>query len=121
MNAFTTATAAAKKSYFDDKYKTCHCHLRILATHPDFQRRGAASALCRWGMENARERGVPVTVLASPMGEKIYGHLGFQYLGSVPVQVEGEEGKLSIGCWVYHASAAGHEGDPPSWKVRGHE
>ncbi|KAK7703215.1 hypothetical protein SLS64_009191 [Diaporthe eres] len=101
MNAFTTALQSAKESYFECKYQSHHLHLRILATHPDFQRRGAASALCRWGIDYAGERKQPVTLFASPMGQKLYTHLGFDYLGTVPVQVEGEDEKLSIGAMIY--------------------
>ncbi|KAI7779891.1 hypothetical protein LA080_000214 [Diaporthe eres] len=82
MKAFTTALQSAKESYFDSKYQSHHLHLRILATHPDFQRRGAASALCRWGIEYAGERKQPVTLFASPMGQKLYTYLGFDYLGT---------------------------------------
>ncbi|KAG6354228.1 hypothetical protein INS49_004832 [Diaporthe citri] len=101
MNAFATALQSAKKSYSDSKYQSHHLHLRILATHPDFQRRGAASALCRWGVEYAGERKQPGTLFASPMGRKLYTYLGFKYLGTVPVQVEGEDEKLSIGAMMY--------------------
>lgn len=101
MNAFATALQSAKESYFNSNYQSHYLHLRILATHPDFQRRGAASALCRWGIEHAGERKQPVTVFASPMGQKLYIYLGFEYLGTVPVQVEGEDEKLSIGAMVY--------------------
>lgn len=101
MNAFTTAIQSAKKTYFDSRYQSHHLHLRILATHPNFQRRGAGSALCRWGMEHARARKEPVTLFASPMGQKLYTRLEFDYLGTVPVQVEGEDEKLSIGAMIY--------------------
>lgn len=101
MDAFTAAIQSAKQSYFDSKHKSHHLHLRILATHPDYQRRGAGSALCRWGIEHAAAQKEPVTLFASPMGQKLYTYLGFEYLGTVPVQVEGEDEKLSIGAMMY--------------------
>lgn len=102
MRAFTSALASAKKSYFEEKYHPDYVHLRILATHPNFQRRGAGTALCRWGMEFAREGNEPLTVFASPMGQKLYTSLGFESLGSVPVQVEGEEQRLAIEAMIRH-------------------
>jgi predicted acetyltransferase len=105
MAAFDDTLSAAKKSYFDSKYQSNQLHLRVLATHPDFQRRGAGSALCRWGMEYAGDRGQPVTLLSSPMGQQLYSYLGFDYLGTVTVQVEGEAEKLCIGAMMYPAAS----------------
>lgn len=114
MNAFTTAIQSAKKSYFESKYQSNHPHLRIIATHPEFQRRGAASALCRWGMEHARARKEPVTLFASPTGQKLYTHLGSDYLGTAPVQVEGEHEKLSIGAMIYPCDSDETDLPPPA-------
>jgi hypothetical protein len=41
-------------------------------------------------------REVPATVLASPMGKRLYEKLGFGLDGSFMIQVEGEEEKLEI-------------------------
>jgi len=101
MKAFDDALIAAKKSYFDRVYGPNQLHLRILATHPDFQRRGAGSTLCRWGMQRATSARVPVTLFSSPMGQQLYSFLGFDYIGTVIVQVKGEDEKLSIGAMIY--------------------
>lgn len=100
MAAFNNALRATKKCYFDSRYKSKQLHLRILVTHPDFQRR-AGSALCKWGMGYARERGEPVTLLSSPIGQKLYSYLGFDYFGTVTVQIAGEVERLAIGAMVY--------------------
>lgn len=97
MEAFTTALMEAKQTYFDGVYGDSQIHLRIRGTHPDYQRRGAATQHCQWGMTLARERNLAVTLFSSPMGQLVYTHLGFKLVGTVIVQVEGEEEKLSIG------------------------
>ncbi|MBE3040990.1 GNAT family N-acetyltransferase [Candidatus Bathyarchaeota archaeon] len=107
MKAFDDTLNEAKKSYFDSEYKSKQLHLRILATHPDFQRRGAGSALCRWGMEYAGNREEPLTLFSSPMGQKLYLYLGFKYRGkTVTVQVEGETEKLSIRAMNYRIKSS---------------
>ncbi|KAK4145294.1 acyl-CoA N-acyltransferase [Dichotomopilus funicola] len=71
-------------------------HLWLLCTSPAFRRRGAGTQLCRWGINLAAHQGVHTTVLASPMGKKLYEQLGFVLNGSFIIQVEGEEAKLEI-------------------------
>ena len=102
MRAFADTLAAAKKRYFDDQYGRDRIHLRILATDPKFQNRGAGTKHCTWGMNLAKERNLPVTLFSSPMGQKLYTHLGFILLGFVTVQVKGEDEKLSIGIMMLH-------------------
>ena len=101
MKAFKQTLATAQKRWFDNVYGDKRLHLKILRTHPDYQKRGAGTQHCRWGMELARADGIPVTLFASPMGKRLYSHLGFLLLDTVTVQVEGEEEKLSIGVMVY--------------------
>jgi GNAT superfamily N-acetyltransferase len=100
MKAFDRACAKAKKEYFDDEFGDKQIHLRILATHPDYQRRGAGTRHCDWGLDLADEHKIPTTVLSSPGGAKLYLHLGFETLGHFTVQVDGEEDKLSIGAMI---------------------
>ncbi|TQV89936.1 hypothetical protein V2A60_002529 [Cordyceps javanica] len=101
MAAFSSVLQLAKKSYFDSTYQSQQLHLRVLATHPDFQRKGAGSALCNWGIEWAKQRHVPVTLFSSPMGQQLYSSLGFTKIGAVTVRVEGEQEELSIGVMEY--------------------
>ncbi|KAI1114417.1 acyl-CoA N-acyltransferase [Nemania sp. NC0429] len=57
--------------------------LDLCATHPAFQRRGVASALVRWGLDEARRRGIPdVVTEASSMGRGAYARLGFRPQGT---------------------------------------
>lgn len=71
-------------------------HLWLLCTRPAFRRRGAATQLCRWGLSLAARQRVYTTVLASPMGKKLYEELGFELNGSFIIRVEGEKEKLKV-------------------------
>ncbi|KAF8150279.1 hypothetical protein K438DRAFT_2027249 [Mycena galopus ATCC 62051] len=64
---------------------------------------GAASLLCRWGMDRAAAKGRPVTLFASAVG-KTYDSLGFDTLGTETVQVEGEEDKFYVVCMEWRSS-----------------
>ncbi|KAF8150288.1 acyl-CoA N-acyltransferase, partial [Mycena galopus ATCC 62051] len=85
-------------------YAEQHLYLAFIATHPDFRRRGAASLLCRWGMDRAAARGWPVTLFASAVGKKTYDSLGFDTLGTETVQVEGDEDKFYAVCMEWRAN-----------------
>lgn len=106
MEAFTKAMKVAHHQYFNDVYGTDHIHLKIMATHPDYRRRGAGTKLCNWGIDIAEKNQTYISVFASPMGEKLYSRLGFKELAVVVVQVEGEEEKVSILAMLY---TSGHE------------
>ncbi|KAI3323540.1 hypothetical protein HD806DRAFT_535367 [Xylariaceae sp. AK1471] len=57
--------------------------LDLCATHPSVQRRGVASKLVTWGLDEARRRGIPEAITeASSMGRHVYKRLGFQPQGS---------------------------------------
>lgn len=101
MEAFTDTMEVAHCQYFSDIYGTNHIHLKILATHPDYWRRGAGTKLCNWGIDLAEKNRTYISVFASPMGEKLYARLGFKELAIVVVQVKGEEEKVSISAMLY--------------------
>lgn len=106
MKAFTDAMEVAHRQYFTDVHGADHIHLRILATHPDYWRRGAGTKLCNWGIDLAEKHRTYISVFASPMGEKLYAQLGFKKLAVVVVQVKGEEEKVNISAMLY---TPGHE------------
>jgi len=54
-----------------------HWYLEILATRPEFQGKGAGSALMRWGLARADEDRLETYIEASPEGKPIYEHFGF--------------------------------------------
>jgi GNAT superfamily N-acetyltransferase len=92
FEAFANATGDAFQQYFA-KYAEKQIHLWLLVTHPDYRRQGAGTMLTDWGINAAREEGWPVTVFASPMGELLYAHLGFQKLAYEVARVDEEEEK----------------------------
>lgn len=104
MKAFAEMITKTKKKWFDDVYGGKKLHLRNLGTHPDFQRRGAGTLHCQWGIKLAKEHKVPLTLFSSPMGQKLYAHLGFVLLATFIVQVDGEKEKLSIGVMIFKGS-----------------
>ncbi|KAI1336596.1 hypothetical protein F5Y15DRAFT_426795 [Xylariaceae sp. FL0016] len=66
--------------------------LDICATDPRYQRRGVAGALVRFGLEEARRRGVPeATTEASAMGRHVYARCGFERFGEGEVVYEVDE------------------------------
>ncbi|KAK3486068.1 uncharacterized protein B0T23DRAFT_408131 [Neurospora hispaniola] len=96
FNAFHNGQAKAYKKYFGDIGPE-QLHLQILATLPDFQRRGHATTLCRWGMDVIRRESLKdISVMASPMGYHLYTRLGFDHLATVIIQVLGEDEKLTL-------------------------
>ncbi len=99
--AFRDAGNEAKQKYFNDVYGDDQIHLQILGTHRDSMRRGFGSALCAWGMSKARDDGLVVSVLASPMGFFLYSQLNFQDLGTVVVHVPGDEKTVSLKPMVF--------------------
>ena len=101
MKAFFETLVKARKEWFGDEYGTKQLQLRILGTHPDYQRRGAATQHCQWGMKLAKEQKVPITLFSSHSGQKLYSNIGFDRLATITVQVEGEEEKLSIGAMIH--------------------
>ncbi|RMZ11540.1 hypothetical protein D0860_03341 [Hortaea werneckii] len=55
-------------------------NLSMLVTHPDHQRRGAASMLVQWGCEKADERGILAALMATEAGMGVYVRHGFQVM-----------------------------------------
>ncbi|KAJ5610961.1 acetyltransferase [Penicillium lagena] len=51
--------------------------LDLVATHPDYQRRGAASRLVQWGCDLADVEGADMYVSASKDGASLYAKFGF--------------------------------------------
>ncbi|KAJ7279398.1 hypothetical protein C8J57DRAFT_1303195 [Mycena rebaudengoi] len=64
----------------------------MCAVHPTFQRRGIASKLAQWGLDEAKRRGgYEVLLEASTMGKRVYEKLGIHQEGGVMVYEVDEE------------------------------
>ncbi|KAK3293658.1 uncharacterized protein B0H64DRAFT_466274 [Chaetomium fimeti] len=124
QSAFRAALEKHKAELFDTQYggrrqhqhpqpQTGHGHghghvfLKILLTHPHWQKRGAGTALASWGIAQARALGVPTTVFASPMGLTLYRRLGFREVGRFRVQLAGEPDFLEIPALVRPVEVTG--------------
>jgi GNAT superfamily N-acetyltransferase len=67
-----------------------HWYLELVATRPEYQGRGAAGKLLRWGMERADEEGTETYLEASPDGKPIYEHFGFAEVDRLVVKLKEE-------------------------------
>jgi GNAT superfamily N-acetyltransferase len=101
IRAWADSMPKAKARLFDSAFRDRYFQLQILATHPDFQRQGAGSALCAWGLRESQLRGLAVAVFASPMGRLLYSHLGFTKVGCARISVPGETEHVEVAAMVY--------------------
>lgn len=104
MKVYSETIMQARKKWFVDEYGSKKLHLRVLGTHPDYQRHGAGTQHCKWGVKLAQEHKVPITLFAGPLGQGLYSHIGFTLLANLTIQVEGEEEKMSMGVMIYKES-----------------
>jgi GNAT superfamily N-acetyltransferase len=77
--------------------------LDVLAVDPAFQRRGAASRLAQWGLDEAQRRGgLEAITEASKMGRLVYKQLGFREIQGIEFEVDEEfkERKRSSGVFM---------------------
>jgi ribosomal protein S18 acetylase RimI-like enzyme len=76
-------------------------HMYMLGTHPQHRRQGAGELLTRWGMDWAAADDVVVTLLAGGVGLPLYRHLGFEHLGRLEIQLQGEVEKVVLYAMVW--------------------
>lgn len=86
-NSFFGALFSTHKRLMEGKK---HWYLELLGTRPEFQGKGAAGMLMRWGLERADEEGVEAYLEASPDGKPIYEHFGFVAQEELVVDLEGK-------------------------------
>ena len=60
--------------------------LEIIATLPEYQGKGAAGQLMRWGVQRADELGVPCYLEANTLGRPIYERFGFRVAGEFTLE-----------------------------------
>lgn len=76
-------------------------HLEILATHPDYRRRGAATSLIKWGVFQALREGVDAGLESSPMAFSLYRKLGFALQEEVVIHVDGDDSRIMTRVMLY--------------------
>lgn len=79
-------------------------YLKLLAVHPQFQRKGVGAALVDWGLNQAQERGEKAYLEASEMGEGFYLKKGFKVVGELVVG-DGDN-SLVNSCMLWDADTA---------------
>ncbi|KAK5951975.1 hypothetical protein OHC33_006861 [Knufia fluminis] len=79
-------------------------YLTLLATHPDWDGHDFGARHVHWGMEMAREMGVPTTLLGTPAGWPLYDSLGFESVANVTIETLGEMEGLWYEYMRYDAS-----------------
>ena len=100
MNAYALATDFAHEQYLEPLLGKQRMSLAQLLTHPDYRRRGAATMLLQWGLEQADREAWPITLFAGPAGVSIYQRAGFEIIVNITVQVAGEEVRLEMPAMV---------------------
>ncbi|KAI9765909.1 MAG: hypothetical protein M1840_007050 [Geoglossum simile] len=96
------ATLSAVTQQFDVGWPS-RFQLELICTHRDYQRRGAGSTILQWGLHEAGRDGVPATVAASPMGEKLYVKYGFEYIREWVVRAEDDDEEVRFQTMVYRS------------------
>ena len=105
FDAFGRGQIEAYKRFFEPLGPE-QIHLQILATLPEFRRRGHATSICKWAMTLAHEESLSdISVMASPMGYELYKWLGFDRVDNFTIQVPGEEEKLTLVAMMYDLGA----------------
>jgi len=66
-------------------------YLECIATVPEWQGKGAAGKLIRWGLQKADEGSLEAYLEASPDGKPIYEHFGFKEEERLVVDLEGKD------------------------------
>lgn len=105
MRAYREALTIFRQEVFGGQFGGRQMSLRLMCTHPDYWRRGAAHLIVKWGVENATEAGVAISLFASPMGRKVYAACGFRELGIVSVHVPREEESLRLSGMAWDKTA----------------
>ncbi|KAK5173335.1 uncharacterized protein LTR77_002016 [Saxophila tyrrhenica] len=76
-----------------------HAVLMFLATDKAWRRKGAATAIVRWGLDRCRELNVPAFLEASDEGAPVYERLGFEVVDEVVMEIEGERAGFPAMMW----------------------
>ena len=73
---------ATHKHYIED-FPREQLYLGLLATHPDWDGHGFGARHVQWGLDLAKNKNVPVTLIATPAGWRLYDGLGFESLANI--------------------------------------
>ncbi|RII16849.1 hypothetical protein CUC08_Gglean003295 [Alternaria sp. MG1] len=100
LGAFEKGMNYTHSKYWEKTYPQ-NFYLSLLATHPDYRRRGAGTALTQWGIDQAMTAGFDVGLEASPMGFPLYQHLGFIHLEDHVLKADNDSTSVVLRIMVY--------------------
>lgn len=72
-------------------------HLHLMMVSDEYKRKGFGGKLLTWGLDNARDERVPVTLFASKIGQTLYGKHGFKVVDTVYVEDNETGERLDFG------------------------
>ncbi len=105
-HAFFTAANEADERYWKGLYPE-NVYLSALYTDPEYQGQGAGQLMMHWGFHVAAGKQSVVGVSASnKTAAEIYRHWGFNDIGTIKLQKEGEEACIEMPVLLYKPSAA---------------
>ena len=76
-----------------------HAILTYMATDPAWRRKGAATAVVKFGMDLCKELGIMAYLEASSAGAPVYKKLGFEVVDQVECDVDGEVAVFPAMIW----------------------
>jgi len=111
LQAITSQSMSAWQEYLCPPSARCR-FIAGLTVHPDYQRRGIATALMRWGTAKADEEGVYCWVQSSMGAEGAYEAAGFVRVGQLELDLDlfaegttspdrGGDGRWGVYVWPY--------------------
>jgi GNAT superfamily N-acetyltransferase len=117
--AYRKNVGIAQEDILDRIAGTKQLSLAQLATHPDYWRRGLATALLNWGTELGRREIWPITVFAGPTAYSLYSKFGFKTAGIVVTAVAGEDDVIGFPAMIWEPTDSGHSHgqQPPQLRV----
>ncbi|KAK2612605.1 hypothetical protein QQS21_001377 [Conoideocrella luteorostrata] len=86
LAALSGATVDGRRKHFSSDVPYVYLHL--LATRPDYQRKGYGKALCAWGIKAARQKHASICAQAGSRGYILFSGLGFVDKGHVVLPTE---------------------------------
>lgn len=94
--------------YLSPPHRLVRWSLECISVLPDHQKAGHGRQLVAWGLERAREEGIPCSVMAAAAKERFYQRCGFTEIGgwaSDGVDDRGRvnplKGRIKGGCILY--------------------
>ena len=70
------------------KFSNNKAGLTFIGTDPQFERRGAATSLIKWGLDKSRESNIPAYLESTLNAVPLYERLGFKTMENLSIDLE---------------------------------